>query len=516
VWVGSGVRRRGVWVRLLERAGNRQKLLSAGARFGSIVLMLCVASFVSAQPLAAPRVQYEATGACPTQAEFLTRMRTRMDADGTRAPADISLRVTLSAQAGATHGTVEIRRGATNTRRIVDGGRCEEVVEALALIAALAVRDADPAHDPRTRPRARKPDKLGPARASAQRTTPGGSAATSSSNGHDATTPRSESTRAGAGANDTGASSSSADAARSAGNRAGAGEVGSSSIGGDARDEPSLPGRGGTGVASARGDADLTRSADGQRVASDAAAAHPGSTGGARGGAFDPQEVGDRLSRQEDSVRGGPSTGEASKDGDAAAESGSDVQPLVEEDPAKAARSHEVADNAPWRVGATAMLFSGLAPALQPGLQLQAAVTLDAGALAWSLQVGARIARSDTLASPDGDARFGFAGGVVRLCAAHALGSTPLTLTGCAAAEPGVFSAKGENTRNVRNHSRLWLAAGVAADLSVQLASWLGLRAGAELLAPLRRDRIWLAGDTLYRVPALGFRWHLGLEVPFG
>jgi hypothetical protein len=454
-------------VRLLDQAGNRQKLLSAGARFTGIVLaVLCIASFVLAQPIAPPRVQYEATGACPTQAEFLARMQTRMDADGTRAPADISLRVTLSAQTGATHGMVEIRRGATNTRRIVDGGRCEEVAEALALIAALAVRDADPARDPRARPRTRKP-------ASAQRPTP--------SNGSDATPARSESKRAAASAS----------------------EAGSTSNNGDARDEPSSPGHGGAGVASARGDANLTRPADGQRGASDAAGRRDSSSPEGR----------DNL---EDSVRDAPSMGEASEDGDSAAESGTDAQPSADEDPAKAARSHEVARNAPWRVGATAMLFSGLAPALQPGLQLQAAVTLNAGALAWSLQIGARIARSDALASPDGDAHFGFAGGVVRLCAAHALGSTPLTLTGCVAAEPGVFSARGENTRNVQSHSRLWLAAGAATDLSVQLASWLSLRAGAELLAPFRRDRVLLAGDTLYRVPALGFRWYLGLEVPFG
>jgi len=44
----------------------------------------------------------------------------------------------------------------------------------------------------------------------------------------------------------------------------------------------------------------------------------------------------------------------------------------------------------------------------------------------------------------------------------------------------------------------------------------LSLRAGAELLAPVRRDTVWLAGDTLYRIPALGFRLQLGIEVPFG
>jgi hypothetical protein len=173
-----------------------------------------------------------------------------------------------------------------------------------------------------------------------------------------------------------------------------------------------------------------------------------------------------------------------------------------------------------WRfsagVGAAGLILSGLAPRMQPGLQLQAALSLSSDAVAWSLQLGGRIARTDHLASPNGAAWFGFAGGVVRVCGASALGTTRFALGGCAVAEPGVFSTGGENTANRRSHSRLWLAGGAAADVSVRVASWLRLRAGAELLAPFRRDRVSLAGVTLFRIPALGLRLHLGLEVPFG
>ncbi|HTU59971.1 MAG TPA: hypothetical protein VMF89_16075, partial [Polyangiales bacterium] len=334
---------------------------------------------------------------------------------------------------------------------IVDGARCEEVVDALALIAALAAREAEPTRDTRPPARARKPDK---------RAAPSTSESSPSPDEGETAARRAGSTTSESGP------SGGMDAARSDGKRA-------------------------------RVDPDATDvAANAERLQDEAST---------------PRERADNSS--DSSARTGPGT-EPSSDQRNGAPSTQGIAAEGGDDGRDAAV--EVGDDAPWRLGATAMLFSGLAPALQPGLQLQAAVALSAGAVSWSLQLGARIARSDAVASPDGDARFGFAGAVVRLCAAHALGSTPLTLTGCVAVEPGLFSAKGENTRNLRSYSRLWLAAGAAADLSVPLASWLTLRAGTELLAPFRRDRILLAGDTLYHIPALGFRWHLGLEVPFG
>lgn len=362
--------------------------------------VFALAAQASAEPTAAlPVVHYEAFGSCPARAEFLERMRARMGADGTRLPANTSLRVVLSAQDAATRGTVEIRRGATKTQRSVDGARCEEVVEALALIAALALHE----HDPR--------------RADSGRA----------------------STREGANAEVAPSKEANADVLSE-------------------RSVPVLP--------------------------RDTAPAAVSGTGGAAS----------VTSSEMAPEKGSPARG--------------------------VARTTAAPKPDPWRfggrLGATALLFSGLAPALQPGLQLQAALTLGSGGVSWSLQLGGRIARTHGISSPDGGARFGFVGGVVRLCVASALGVSPLVLSGCAVAEPGVYFLDGENTRNSRSHSRAWLAAGGAADVSVAVVRWLSVRFGGELLAPFRRDRVWLAGDALYRVPALGLRLQLGIEVPFG
>jgi Na+-transporting NADH:ubiquinone oxidoreductase subunit NqrB len=102
------------------------------------------------------------------------------------------------------------------------------------------------------------------------------------------------------------------------------------------------------------------------------------------------------------------------------------------------------------------------------------------------------------------------------VCGASPLGTTRLALSGCAVAEPGIFSTGADNTVNPRSHTRAWLALGAAAELSLRLAAWLILRAGAELLAPLRRDHMSLAGDIVYRTPRLGSRLQIGIEIPFG
>jgi hypothetical protein len=165
-----------------------------------------------------------------------------------------------------------------------------------------------------------------------------------------------------------------------------------------------------------------------------------------------------------------------------------------------------------WQLAASFITFTGLAPALQPGVQLQAALTVSD----FSLQLGGRIALTDRVVSTDGEAWFGFMGGVVRFCRSSWLGTRRVALSGCAVAEPGVFSTGAENTENPRSHTRPWLALGAAADVSVRIVSWLNLRAGAEWLAPLRRDRMLLAGDTLYRIPMFGLRLQLGVEIPLG
>ncbi|HET6335622.1 MAG TPA: hypothetical protein VFG30_20500 [Polyangiales bacterium] len=169
-----------------------------------------------------------------------------------------------------------------------------------------------------------------------------------------------------------------------------------------------------------------------------------------------------------------------------------------------------------FSLGAAVLAVHGLAPRIQPGLQLEAALTLGEGALDWSIRAGGRIALDDTLRSPQGLARFGFVAGVVQLCASGALGASGFTLAGCAVVEPGILSARGEDTRKARKYTRPWLAAGAGAELGWRVASWLALQLGAEALVPTRRDRMLLADDLLHRVTPVCLRLQLGLEVPLG
>jgi hypothetical protein len=416
--VGSGVQLREVRAWLLHNARNRQT-------WCSVALAWCIgfASIARAEP----RVQYVAPDACPPQAVFVERLRARLRVD---VPASTWLRVTLATSGAGTRGSVEIERGATRTRRSIDGGRCEEVVEALALIAALALSEPDARDAPKKR--ARKVDRPAPGPGVSQRPP----------------RPSESSTNAAPAAAESGASAP-RDALAAA-----------------------ESGAGGRGVAAENG-------------------------------------------------------ASAPRDALAAAESGASAPAAAENglyDAPAAADSGTSAPSSPaptsWhsggRIGAAVTLFSGLTPDLQPGLQLEAAWDIRSGRLTLSAELGGRIARTERVTAQDGDARFAFVGGVLRLCGSRGLGATPWALSACAVAEPGVYSVAGENTLNQRSHSRLWLALGAAATASVRIAPWLSLRAGGELLAPVRRDRVLLAGETLYSIPPLGLRLHLGVEVPFG
>jgi hypothetical protein len=458
-------------VRPCERARNRQQQRGGtlrrlcGAWLCAWSCFACARNVLAEAPAALPSVQYEAPNACPTRDVFVEHMRARLIAAGTRVPADSALRVTLTQQAAGAQGSVEIVRAARKSQRSVAAARCEEVVEALALIAALALseRDAGAVSGQRPPARARKTDKAAVPRDDA-RTRPAGARARDAVEA--GAEPRGEASGAERGARD-----QASVAERGARDEAPGAERGP-------RDEASGAERGARPNLDRAGEEDDASSLS--RAALDSA----------------PRDAAGVL------------PGSAERDAPEA-ESGNEAAP----------QERSLAAD-PWRfeagIGASGIVFSGLAPALQPGLQLQAALTLRADRFAWSLQLGGRIARSDSLAAQDGDARFGFVGGVVRLCGSLPLGERRFALSACAVGEPGVFSASGDNTRNGRSHSRLWLAVGAAVEGSVRVAAWLDLRLGAELLAPVRRDRVWLAGESLYHIPALGLRLYLGLEVPFG
>jgi hypothetical protein len=92
----------------------------------------------SPEPNASP-LRYEAPATCPDQGFFVERMRARLSADGVRALTSLSLRVKLEPSGTAVHGSLRIDRGSKSAQRSLDGENCREVVEGLALIAALAV-----------------------------------------------------------------------------------------------------------------------------------------------------------------------------------------------------------------------------------------------------------------------------------------------------------------------------------------------------------------------------------------
>jgi hypothetical protein len=370
-----------------------------------------------------PRLRYEAPDACPDQSFFTERMRARLRANDRRALSSLSLRVKLERNAASVRGSVEIERGSTTAQRSLEGASCKEVVEGLALIAALAV--AAPANRP-----ARAKSRL--ARSGPRTPSPFGSTVRS-----EVATPV---------------------------------------------DAPAPPPTAATGAqASPRQPAPDVQNPAAQYSELPANESPPAPTPGRA-----PQTT-DVLRDSESSTSAAPPR--------------ADVEGDV---PVR------------WSVAGALLALHGLAPAIQPGLQLEAAMTFDTSALDWSVRLGGRGALDHTLRSTQGIARFGFIAAVVQLCATGELGQTGFTLGGCAAAEPGIFSTGADDTQHPRTYTRAWFAAGGGAELGWRVADWLIFRAGAEALVPVRRDRMILAGELLHRVSPACLRLELGVEVPLG
>lgn len=483
--LGAGVRSRGFAAP--PQDGRQAVRAAAGpaARWAALIAAWLLGTTALAEdPSRHVSVVYEAITTCPDRASFVERMRARLRVDRTRVSQDVSLHVKLAAHGPGIRGSVEVARGAAQTARSIEGADCDEVVEALALVAALAL--AEPAesaaievHKHARRHRRNVSARPVPRGANAQR-------------------------------------------AHRAGRR-------SEARTGKAAPETVVAGRVATGTSTAAGAPDAikpdprpttpdvhapqsrARAPDSRATVRDSSSldtAQPTPPAAPRSSAFDAppnaQPAASRVaapdSSASDATARRPSAlranGASARTQSAPVESGFVLQA--------------------WRVSADILAISGMAPAIQPGLQLTVGFGVATGELGWRIELGGRIAREDRLRSPDGDAAFAFTGGVLRACLAGTLGSARLVLSSCAVAEPGLFSAAGRQTQHPRSHSRLWLAAGAGAEASWRLTTWLNLRAGGELLAPVRRDRMLLAGNTIYRIPALGLRLHLGLEIPFG
>jgi hypothetical protein len=381
--------------------------------------------------VAMPQLRYVAPASCPDRGFFIERMRARLDAAQARSLATLSLRVEIEPRAASMHGSVRIDRGAPSAARTLDGASCREVVEGLALIAALAV------------------------------TAP-------------SETRRVGSSRSGGGRGVTGAETSAAQGA------------------------PAQP----SAATSAAQSSDPSRAAQAGEVAVPApralreestasARAAPTSEAVASESGEGPATANEATPRNSDSTPTDSSS------------EGADVSRRG--DP----RVHG------WAVSAGVLALQGLGPRMQPGLQLSAAVPIAAGSIDWTLRLGGRLALRDTETSTQGSAHFGFASAVVQLCGTGALGGD-LTLDGCAVAEPGVLLTSADNTTNPQSYTRGWLAIGAGTGLGWHVARWLSLRAGGEVLAPTRRDRMLLAGQVLHRVPPACVRFGLSFEVPLG
>jgi hypothetical protein len=98
------------------------------------------ASAQSSGPSPAWLREYRVAPGCPDAATFSARVAERQSSLGLSAPAPVNLRLSITQSAAtAFSGTLDVADGSAVTRRTVAGKDCDEVVVALALIAAIAL-----------------------------------------------------------------------------------------------------------------------------------------------------------------------------------------------------------------------------------------------------------------------------------------------------------------------------------------------------------------------------------------
>jgi len=115
-----------------------------GLSLASIVVVACATRLARAEPSqnGAPAwlAGYHAAATCPELRVFLGAVERRRSAPA--APANERLRVNVAIEAGAGaaySGAIEVSDGPEQTRRVVVGADCAEVIEALSLIAAMGL-----------------------------------------------------------------------------------------------------------------------------------------------------------------------------------------------------------------------------------------------------------------------------------------------------------------------------------------------------------------------------------------
>jgi hypothetical protein len=117
----------------------------------ALAIVLVPAAAVAASSRAV-RVEIEAPGACADEGRFVARLRARAPGLTVATDAGRVVRVRTAARDHRVEGEVTLVEGGREARRHVTGDSCAEVVDALALIAALALDHATPPSTNETEP----------------------------------------------------------------------------------------------------------------------------------------------------------------------------------------------------------------------------------------------------------------------------------------------------------------------------------------------------------------------------
>lgn len=160
-------------------------------------------------------------------------------------------------------------------------------------------------------------------------------------------------------------------------------------------------------------------------------------------------------------------------------------------------------------------LHVGAAPHFMYGLALHASLPFH-GSGRWKPAIrlsAARVWYSNWI-EPAGVADFQLSTVQLDLCPLG-MQAGPLTARACAGAAVGSLTAQGSKSYAPRDSHRLWADFGSSLLLSLSLAPFLQLEAGAGVAAPLRRDHFAFRPDVFHTVAALCWEAQIGLGVRF-
>ena len=124
------------------------------------VVAWCSPLVARAEPGQERRIDYQAPPECPTVTDFTQRLLVRTSARPARADSTLVVRVTQRDHGARAHGELSVHYvDGSEATRVVDGDTCESVVDALALMSAMAL---DPAAIPAAAPPIPVPDDAAP------------------------------------------------------------------------------------------------------------------------------------------------------------------------------------------------------------------------------------------------------------------------------------------------------------------------------------------------------------------